>query len=195
MKIMSRDFTRAEKLLILLLVLILLGLVYYRFVHVTVTETIANAESEQQMLQTELTAAEQRIAYLRGIQKQMDELEAKGTLSWMGSYNNSKNELKFLNDILADTVQYSISFANVTRRGDQIRRSFTLQYRTRSYDAAQNIMERLCASEDRCLMGDVKCAIASDGTVTTNCSATFYETMVGGTPDAGLPADSAKANN
>ena len=195
MKILSRDFTNREKILIAILALVLLALVYYQFVDKTVRATVANSESEAQMLQTELDAAQAKLMRLQAIQSDMDALKAGGQLSWMGSYNNSKQEVAFLNDILAGTLQYSISFADVTRSGNQIRRSFTLEYQTADYASAQDIMARLCASENRCLVGDVNCTLDSEGIVTMRQSATFYETMVGGTPDAGLPQDTAAANN
>ena len=195
MKVMSRDFTTKERILIVLLILVLLGLVYYRFVDQNVRTAIANSESEAQMLQTQLDAAQAKLAAAKKVQKTMDDLEASGELSWMGSYNNSKAEVAFLNNILADTMEYKIDFDNVTRSGDQIRRSFKLQYKTTDYAAAQAIMRKLCAGDNRCLIGDVKCTIANDGTVAMQQSATFYETMVGGTPDAALPRDAAAANN
>jgi len=194
MKIMSRDFTRTEKILIVVLVLILLALVYYQFVDKTVRQSITNAQSEAGMLETELAAAQARLAAAQKVKNSMDELEATGNMSWMGSYNNSKAEVAFLNSILADTLQYSVTFNNVTRTGNQIRRSFTLEYRTGSYAAAHEIMARLCQSHDRCLVSDASCALEKDSVVVRQ-AATFYETMVGGTPDAGLPVDSAQANS
>ena len=195
MKRLSRDFTRAEKILIAVLALILLGLAYYQFVDRPVRQSIANAQSEADMLQTEVTAAQARLAAAQKVKNNLDELEASGQKSWMGSYNNSKAEVAFLNGILADTLQYSVSFANVTRAGNQIRRSFTLEYRTGSYASAHEIMARLCQSHDRCLVSDASCSMENDGTVVVRQAATFYETMVGGVPDAGLPADSAAANS
>ena len=195
MKIMSRDFTRTEKILIAVLALILLGLFYYQFVEKTVRQSIANAQSEAQMLQTELDAAQARLMAANNIKNSMDALEASGQKSWMGSYNNSRAEVAFLNTILADTLQYSVTFSNVTRAGNQIRRSFTLEYRTGSYASTHEIMARLCQSHDRCLVSDASCSMESDGTVVVRQAATFYETMVGGVPDAGLPADSAAANS
>ena len=194
MRIMSRDFTRGEKLLLLLLVVILLGLVYYQFVDQTVRSSITSSESESQMLRTQLDAVQERLVHLKGVQDALDQLEADGQLSWMGSYNNSKAEVAFLNDILADAREYSIAFADVTRSGDQIRRNFTLQFKTISYQAAQDIMTRLCTGENRCLVGDVRCTIAAEGTVVIDASATFYETMVGGVADAALPVDRANVN-
>lgn len=194
MKIFSRAFTRTEKILILALALILLGLFYYQFVDKNVRATLANNESEAKMLRTELDAAEKRLAELQSVQGNLDELEAEGKLSWMASYNNGKAEVAFLNDVLSDALEYSVTFSEVTRNGDQIRRRFTLQYRTKDYATAQRIVASICASEDRCVVDDITCTIDKDGIVTIKQSATFYETMVGGTPDAGLPADAAAAN-
>ena len=194
MKVLSRDFTRTEKILIAVLALILLALVYYQFVDKSVRQSITNAESEAQMLQTQLDAVQVKLATAQKIKNNMDQLEAEGNLSWMGSYNNSKEELRFLNDILASTLNYSISFSNVTRAGDQIRRSFSLTYRTPSYKAARDIMIQLLEGKNRCLISNVSCSIGRDGSVSMSESCTFYETMVGGTADAGLPANSAAAN-
>ena len=189
MKIMSRDFTRTEKILLLVLFIILLGLVYYWLVDQTVRNNIRISEAEAKALQIELDAAEQKLELLDTVQKAMDDLTQTGNLSYMGSYNNSKEEVGFLNDALADATKYSISFADVTRRGDQIRRNFTLQFTTKDYDAAHDIMTRISSGTNRCLISDVKCSISSEGKVTINALATFYETMEGGTPDAGLPED------
>ena len=195
MKIMSRSFTLAEKVLIAVLALILLGLVYYRFVDQVVRETISNNEAEAQMLQTQMDAIQARLVRLNSVKKEMDKLNEGGNLSYLASYNNSKEEVAFLNDILADTLKYSISFANVTRNGDLIRRSFTLQYTCGSYKAAQDIIMKLCTGKNRCLVGDMQCKMDTKTlNVTLSASATFYETMVGGTPDAGLPVTKGTAN-
>lgn len=193
MKILSRDFTRAEKVLIALLALVLVGLAYYQFVDKTVRTSIANYEAEAKDLRTELNAAEKRLEALKSVQNNLDALEAEGRLSWMASYNNSKSEVAFLNDILSDAEQYSVTFSDVSRTGDQIRRRFTLQYVAADYQSAQDIVARLCASEDRCLVDDITCTISSkDGSVSIKQTATFYETMVEGVGDAALPSDSAK---
>ena len=195
MKILSREFTRAEKLLIALLLVVLVGLAYYQFVDKPVRASIASSEAEAASLRTELDTAEARLAQLRAIQSNMDALKAAENLSWMGSYNNAEAEVAFLNQILAGTLQYSVSFPSVTRTGNQIRRSFSLSYRTPDYESAQAIVTKLCESENRCLVGDLSCSISADGSVYMTQTATFYETMVGGAADAGLPADSAAANS
>ena len=194
MKVLSRDFTKKEKILLVLLGIIMVGLAYYRFVDMEVRDSIAKSKAEAENLQLEFTTLQARVTFLQNLQNQLDSMKESGELSYMPSYNNSKEEVDFLNDILADTIGYSVSFANVTRKGDQIRRSFALQYTTENYKEAEEIIRKLGEYKNRCLVGDIRCAITDAGEVTFSASAIFYETMSGGTPDAGLPADSAVVN-
>ena len=194
MKVLSRDFTRTEKILLVLLAVILVGLVYYKFIYLYVSDSVNSSYSEAQALETEISMTEAKLMRLKSLQTELDTMKEDGTLSYMPSYNNSKSEIAFLNKALEDTEKYSVSFADVTRSGDQIRRSFTLQYVTKNYKTAQEVLKQLCGSRNRCLVGDIRCQIADTGETTINAAATFYETMVGGTPDAGLPADSAVTN-
>lgn len=191
----SRSFTNTEKILIALLALVLIALVYYQFVQRPVHEAVDKYNAEAQSLEIEIDSAQQRAEKLHNLQNSMDELEAQGKMSYMGSYNHSKPEVRFLNDLLADTLTYSINFTNVTRSGSQIRRSFKLQYSTGGFRKARDILENLQKCENRCLVSDIRCGIAASGYTTVEANATFYETMEGGTPDAGLPADSAAVNN
>lgn len=194
MKIMSRNFTRAEKILLVLFAIIIIGLLYYKFVYVAVNDSIFSSNSEAQSLQTELDMAKARAEEITKMEAELEDIKHQPNVSRMGSYNNSKVETAFLNTVLAGIPDYSISFANVTRNGDQIRRSFTLQFRCKNYKTAQRIMRDLNACEYRCLIGDVNCSIADNGECTMAMSATFYETMVGGKADAALPKDEAETN-
>ncbi len=192
MKSLNRDLTTREKLLILVLVVILLALVYYQFVDQPVRTAINNAHAERDSLSMELTAVQAKLAVMRRMRDEMEDITAGGTVSEMKSYNNSKAEIALLNDILRGTPQYSISFANVTRDGDQIRRNFTLQFSTESFDTVVRVLRQLEQSPYRCLIGDLKISAprggsVRSGTITVNATATFFETMVGGTVDAGLP--------
>ena len=192
MKVMSREFSLKEKLLLLLLCLVLVGLAYYQFVDRPVRETVSSAHAEAQSMAIELKSVEAKLDKMRRMRSEIDDVTAGGTASEMASYNNSKAEIALLNDILGDTLQYSITFENVTRTGDQIRRNFSLQFTVDSYDAVEDVLRALNESRYRCLIGDVRCSANRDGNimegnVTVNAGATFYETMVGGTPDAGLP--------
>ncbi len=194
MKLMTREFTTREKVLILILSLILIALLYYQFIDQPVRRQLEAAQSEAEDLSMELQIVEARLGELRRMRTEMDTLIASGTASEMGSYNNSKEEMSILNDVLKDTLQYSISFANVTRDGDQIRRNFSLLFSVDSYETMEKVLKALSENKCRCLIGDVQCSQINGsnyetGFFTVNAGATFFETMVGGTPDAGLPEE------
>ena len=203
MKILSRDFSRGEKILLVLLALVLVGLVYYQFVDRVVRDNIAQAKAQTEAAQTELTAVNAKIKRMEEMQAELDSITRNPNASYMGSYNNSQEELAFLNDVLSATDQYSITFSNVTRDGDQIRRNFSLQFSTSDFVSMEKIMKQLGDGRLRCLINDISYNLtrynysAADREkydrdyyerVNLNCTATFFETMVGGVEDAGLPA-------
>lgn len=196
MRVLSRDFTTREKIILVILVLFLIGFGYYQFIDKPVREGLARAESESAALQTEIAAVNTKIATLQRMQDEIDSINAEGRNSYMASYNNSKAELKLLNDVLSQATQYSISFSNVTRSGDQIRRDFSLQFTAPDYQAMWNIINDLTGVEYRCLIGNLSCSLnkiryrdrTEYGALSVSVTATFFETMVGGVEDSGLPA-------
>ena len=195
MKLMSRNFSTKEKVLLILLAVMLLGLIYYKLVYSRLHTAVVNAQSEASSVQSELEVAQMRLARIKKMEREMDGYKSTGMIAKMGSYNNSKPETAFLNTVLSGVNDYSISFEEVTRDGDQIRRNFTLQYKTSSYAEAEKIMKDLTSGEYRCLISDVNCSVDSGGVVTVSLIGTFYETMVGGTPDSALPKDEAETDN
>ena len=206
MKILSRDFSRGEKIILIILAIVLVGLVYYQFVDKAVRESIEKANAEAEAIKVELTTVNAKIKRMEEMQAELDSITSDPNASYMGSYNNSKEEIAFLNDVLSNALQYSISFSNVTRDGDQIRRNFSLQFTTSDYASMERIIKQLCDGKMRCLINDIsysttrynysaaereKYGVDYYERVNVNCTATFFETMVGGTEDAGLPAQKA----
>ena len=198
---MNRDVNTREKVLLVILVLIILGFGYYRFVDQPVRKNLAKADSEYASIQTELTEVRIKIRELQRMQDEIDEITSGGKDSFMPSYNNAKEELALLNDILNDSVtQYSVAFTNVTRYKDQIRRDFKLDFTAPDYDSMKAVIDKLTGVDYRCMVGDCSCNVISvknqqneeTTTLAVSATATFFETMVGGTEDAGLPPDSSK---
>lgn len=199
MKIITREFTQRERALLLVLSVLLLVLVYYLLVEAPVTSGIAAAKIEEETLKQQVAIVNARLEDIGKMEQELEEAEAQGKLlSRMPSYSGEKKEVDFLHEILAGTLDYYIGFDNLTREGDQVRRNFSLQYKCSDYQAAEEVMRRLEQSRIRCLIGDVAITPAGDfsdivhqGPVQVNCTATFYETMQGGTPDRKLPEDTA----
>ena len=192
MKVMSREFTRSEKILLVVLGVLLLGLLYYKFVFLTTSDITNSLKSQADAKQTELEIAEARLDKLHKMENEINQLEMSGDYSRMESYNASKKETAFLNKVLKGVEDYSISFSDITRDGDQIRRSFALQFTTNSYSKAQDVVADLSYGKYRCLVDDINYTLSRNDQININLTATFFETMVGGTPDAALPKDQSK---
>ena len=203
MKLLTKEFTKRETVLIFALMIILVALLYYKFVDVPIKNAISEAQQEQtELLKTEETERAQA-QKLQKLAETLEDAKADGANSQMLSYNGSSMEIAFLNEVLSKTDSYNLSFTNVTRTDDQIRRNFSLTFSVYSYDAAEEIFRELSASPYRMLIGDVNVSVqyhsdsysVSKGLTTevkVSLAATFYETMVGRTTDAGLPKNSAK---
>ena len=190
MKVLSRDFTTKEKILILILCIILLGLAYYQFVDKPVRSAVKQAEAQQSALEAELQTARIKLAQLEAMQNDIDEAMSRATFAPMPSYNNSKQVNALLNDILGD-LDYAISFSNVTQSGDQVRRSISLSFTAPDYLTVEDVLTQLANAPFRCLVGNVSCGIGisrDSKVLNVSLTATFYETMVGGEADAGLSA-------
>ena len=209
MKRLSRDFTRGEKVLLLLLALVLVGMAYYFVVDRPVRTALESAKAEKEALVTELTALQGRLAKMEKMQAELEALQANPEMSHMGSYNNSKAELDFLNELLDETDEYTVSFTGVTRDGDQVRRNFNLKFTVNDYATAERLLKKIYSCDLRCLLNDInytktrtyynttdRLRYARDyyERVNVTATATFYETMVGGTADAGLPASGKAAS-
>ena len=198
MKILSRDFTGKEKVLLVVLAVVLLGLAYYWFVDTPVRQGLETAAAEETALQTELTAVTRKVGELNRMQEELETLHGREGVSRMSSYNASKEEVRLLNDVLAGTSQYAVAFADVSREGDQIRRSFSLQFTAPRHEDISRVLGQLADSGQRCMIDNIRCSRERSydqegGGYVVDATATFYETMVGGTPDAGLPEETAAA--
>jgi hypothetical protein len=208
MKVLSRDFSTKEKVMLVVLCLVLLALGYYRFIYVPTQDAIYAANSQQQVYETELLQVMTKEKMIRSMKDELDSIGELQEVSRMESYNNSKEEISLLNEALKPATEYSIAFTNVTRDGDQIRRNFSLSFKTDSFASAKRIIKSLEDSKYRCILGDIDYSYTQRrankdeahrgghwvddvyyfDVVAVNTSATFFETMYGGTPDAGLPA-------
>jgi hypothetical protein len=195
MKVLSRDFTTKEKILLVILAVILVGLTYYQFFDQPVREATDKAIAEKANLETELVTLEARLASLKQMQAELDSMEGMENVRIMPSYNAIKQIHSLLNDVLG-TLGYSLTFNNATRSGDQVRQRITMSFRCPDLDTAVRVLTDLQNGEFRCLIEDLSVSMATnnsntdiDERVSVSTTITFYETMVGGTLDPGIPAE------
>ena len=194
MKVLSRDFTTKEKILLVILAVILVGLTYYQFFDKPVREATDKAIAEKANLETELVSLEARLANLKKMQAELDSMEGMENVRIMPSYNAIKQIHSLLNNVLG-TLGYSITFNNATRSGDQVRQKISMSFRCPDLDTAVRVLSDLQNGEFRCLIEDLSVSMSSNTStpskdaVTVTTIITFYETMVGGTLDPGIPAE------
>lgn len=178
-------------------IIIALVVLYILFVDIPVRKGMEMATRATNLLAAESEEMDSALSELHRMRSEMEKIETgQEEQSYMPSYNNSKEELDFLNQTLSWAEDYYIGFDQVTRSGNQIRRGFSLQFKTSNFASAVSILNDIEHGENRCLVGDLsfspteRGASLMEGGVQVSCSATFYETVVGGTPDAELPEDS-----
>ena len=186
-------------LLLIIAVIIALLVCYILFVDRPVRDGMKTIEEAAAAIEPEAAQMDAQLAELETMRSEMEQIETgQEERSYMPSYNSSKTELDFLNRTLSWAEDYYIGFDQVTRSGNQIRRGFSLQFKTSNYASAVSILNDLENGENRCLVGDLsfspteRGASLMEGGVQVSCSAVFYETVVGGTPDAELPEDSVE---
>lgn len=186
MRILSHDFTTPEKIVLAVLGIILVVLAYYKLVDEPVRTQKAEAQAEQAVLQTELASVQAEVSRLRRMEEELSRTDR--SVDVMAPYNNSKQEIAFMNNVLGSTnTRFSLAFANVTRSGDQIRRDFTLQFTAPDYETARQAVYRITHGTYRCILGDLTYSVNNEGLASLDTSGRFYETLVGGTPDVALP--------
>lgn len=203
-KKLSRELTVKEKTLLFILILMLLGAAYYFFVYEPAVSQLSELEQKHEEIEEDITKAEAKLQEIKSMKKEMDSLEeGSPEYTYMPSYNYEKEEIAFLQGILAaQTKKYNISFSKITRDGEQLRRKFSLTFTASGYNAAEKIVEELEGSDIRCIIGDMSVSFSEpengdnevntdlfDKDINISCTATFYETTYGGKKDSELPAD------
>jgi len=187
MRLLTRDFTTAEKLILLVLILFLMGLGYYHFIDQPIRRGIEEAHAERDALQLDLDAVNVLISDYKNREEELR--EAMELRQEMPSYNQSETELQILNGILTLSNQYTLAFDKITLEGNQIRRGFQFSFTAPNFETAKGIFARLSGSRVRCLIGDIECSgldIEDGSIVNVKANGTFYETKVGAVVDAVL---------
>ena len=198
MKRLNRSFTTREKVLLLVLALILIALCYYQFIYKYVNNAVEANNMQIEDLEIGVSTAEAQLQAYQQTEARLASIQEADIVGSMPSYNNSDKEITLLNDIFAKATEYDVSFGELTREGNLIRRPFSVSFKTDSYTAARTIISNLCNSEYRCIITDMTMKSAEDKkgntVITVRATAAFYETLVDGQADAALPEDTTQSN-
>lgn len=190
-RLMSRAFTRREKVMMLVLAVLLLTAAYYFFVVQNVASIKATNATQLQEVEDQI-AVQNTISSMRSkMQQELDKMGDRRELPVIAAYDNLSNELDELNGLLATATSYDMKLSQPNLEGDTVRRVVALSFTTPSYDSAMTIISRLQSGSYRCVITDFSMvgkmlANGSIESVSTTLSMTYYETTVGATNLNGL---------
>ena len=186
MNTLNRIFSKQGRLLMAIVLVLAVALAYFFLVHLPLSDRLESKEQELSYIQSESELVRTRAESAARMREQLEGIDSQNA-SYMGSYNNNEAELAVLNVILSQTQDYSISFTDVKREGNQVRRRFALEFTAASYEIAEKVIKDIAEGHYRCLVDHVNVAgeegSITEGRASVSLSATFFETMVGGTED------------
>jgi cell division protein FtsL len=188
---MSREFTRREKILLLIMCVLLIGILYFQFVYKPARESIKKYDTAK--LETQLLTEQTKASSIKKMNREMASNKA-GNAGVVASYNNVKNEIKALNDIFAGARTFNMEFSPATKDGDAVRRNIDISFTAGSYNAAENILKKLYNCKYRCLIRTINITSTGSGVqsgaVTGTLKVTFFETLYNADTKDGLTEES-----
>lgn len=152
---LKRSLTRREKTLLVILAVLIIFAAYYLLVHQNVKNSLIDIESQKELVQTEITIAQTKVAKKQKMVKELEEIEASGIKSVVPEYDNLSKEITFLNSVLQGTTDYTINFTSLSTSEGIARRVANLSFTSPSYDDCCAIIGKLQNCQYCCRLGDV----------------------------------------
>lgn len=175
---MNRELTFREKFMLLVLILIVIVLGYYKFILEPINEQIADYNENTSLEQMELVTELARASKMKKMEASLEKIRESGDAKPIPAYNNSKNLMVELNNILSFSSTYSLDNTGGTSTEDYIvLRPISLEYRTSTYAQSRAIIDALCNSEYMNKISDLNITMASGNGrgVQTTMVITFFE--------------------
>ena len=181
---LSREFKRSEKIVLLVLAVILLILVYYRFVYRWVDDRIRAADTIE--IETEMMREQAKALEIKEMQAAIGN-PAQDTGGYVPSYNNFKEEADALNEIMKKSSSFSFEYMQPEADGDAVRREIAVSFTATSYRTARRILREIHDCPSRCLIRDLRITALDSGGeetahlrnagVSCTLSVVFFETL------------------
>ena len=191
---LKREFSRREKILLIVLVVLILAALYFYAVDLPARQANTGLKTETEDLQNEITILSAKKAKQDKMSAELDALLADPTTVAIPDYDNLQEVISFLNTVLYNTEDYSLSFPGIDfpKEGDSVsiaRRYLSMTFVSPSYKSARTMIDRLQGSPYRCQIDGVTIrpvlydmdhrlvedAALTDGSVEVTLSMTFFE--------------------
>lgn len=178
----SRQFTAREKILILVLALLMLAALYVKVVYMDVSSVMAQYPLNMAEAEEEYAVEKQKNDVLKIMQRELEQI-ALGSkeVKEIPAYDNSKNIINELNQILLTTDDFTLTFLPLEEDATMVRRKIVLSFAVSSYSEAKKVVAAIDDMQYRCLVTSM--VFTSKETVKTSgvqgsLEATFLETKI-----------------
>lgn len=161
------SFSTREKVLIAVLAVIVLALLWYVFIFQNIDSQVKKIDGEIASVQETLTIDNAKLAQQKKMEDAIARYVASGAhVTEVPKYDNIQNVMNQLNEVLAGTVNYSMTFDQIEPgENNTIERGVTLTFGCGSYGEAVDILTSLARGQYPCRIND--CSI-SDNTSSTS---------------------------
>ena len=187
---LSKQFSLREKILLLILAILALLAAYYFAVHRPVTETIEKCAIESDELNTEITILSAKKQKKDDMLLELEQIKASGDTAVVPDYDNLDRIVAFLNNVLSNTENYSLSVSGVVKAEDSsgiVRRSMVLKFTCPDYNSAKEAINKLQNSSFCCRLGAMTFSRSGEqssrsileGPVAVTINITFFEHING----------------
>lgn len=185
---LNRKLSTKEVVLFLVLAFAFLALLYYEVVYIPLNEQLASYDTTDIESQMELEQARAQKIKAMNAEMAANKAESVGVVA---TYNNLKNEMKALNEIVGKASTYNFSFQDPVGSGSTVRRNIGISFTANNYADAETIIRELYSCEYRLLIQDMTISPSSydnleTGDVAVNMTVTFFETTDGATTTEGI---------
>lgn len=176
---MSRKFSTREKILLLILAVLLILSTYYTLVDQPVRTTLQDAQSRMSAAEAELNIQMVRLEKMRQMQQALDQRDPNAQAD-VPDFDNAQAVVTLMNNAMAQTQEYTLSFQSVAYNGAIASRSIDMDFICDDYDSAKQILKTLLDSPYRCRITSLNVASSDGASVCTEpvqvrASVTFYE--------------------
>lgn len=172
------NLSHSAILLVALTVLLLLAGIWYFGFYGPITDSLEQIQMQSRQTEDTLAAAASRVMALEAMEAELESAPA-GSNARIAPFDNKQAVLQSLNQILQDTLEYSLQFQEPSIQEDGIvRRVVVMQVRCSGISQVQAILSALESGPWLCLIQNVSLSGADsiwDGPVQFHATVTYLE--------------------
>ncbi|MGN1388167.1 MAG: hypothetical protein ACI4WR_00810 [Bulleidia sp.] len=190
---LSHEFTKREKILLLICAILFLGFFYYEVVYRNVQARLADYNTDNLVTEIQLETA--KSSKISQMQRVIEDSEGKVTGD-LSIYNNQSAEITAMGEIFdEDADNVSLSWSDPVLSGTIVRRDVTISFHCTSYQNFRNVLKKMSEMQYRCLIRDVTVSgydrnagtgIQDGSDLNASIQVTFFETTEGASNLSGL---------